>query len=372
MSCIAKLCCNMRSICCPSQPEPVPLQESPSRKLHRSIEKSDTLGCRYLLATGVPSTAVDEVTNQTPLEAAIIHHANPEIAKLLVDYGAIPSRDERLYIEKQLEELKTPPSAIKAFLTPLPDLYAPEIFYQGEFVSLPSFPGMSAAQAGFERPIVLYCIGQDTLGSHYGAIIRSSFEPWENKEYAEMAREFTVVRVLVDDKNRLVSTIDQIKELLPGLPLLHLCLNAHGSSSSLKLGKGDNGRITKDDKRLCHELVRRIHILGTLAILGCHCANGPENFVKWLSLHVDGRLVCGAPGSVLKDFRYVIDSDIPNFPIILSYFEIRSEKTNTDVTAVYFCGQLVWQGSLNDAAKEQELAEWCLAWYRGQAKRLLI
>jgi hypothetical protein len=360
----------MRSICCPSQPEPTPLQESPGRKLHRSIEKSDTIGCRYLLETRVQPTAVDEVTNETPLEAAILH-ANPEVLKLLVDHGAIPSRDDRLHIKAQLEKLKTPPSAIKAFLTPLPDLYAPEIFYEGQFVSLPSFPGMSAAQAGFERSLVLYCIGQDTLGSHYGAIIRSSFEPWENGEYAEMAREFTVVRVLVDDKNRLVSTIDQIKELLPGLPLLHLCLNAHGSSSGLTLGIGDNGRITKDDKRLFHELVRRIHILGTLAILGCHCANGPENFVKWLSLHVDGRLVCGAPGSVLKDFRYVVDSDIPNFPIILSYFEIRSDEANP-VTAVYFCGQLVWQGSLNDSAKEQELAEWCLAWSLGQAKRLLI
>jgi len=358
MSFISRLCCPFRSVSSDLDPEAEPLQavqvlestehylspnhESLELKLHNAIQKSDLLGCRFILDMRANPNAM--VQGTTPLELAV-KGADLEIAKFLIDYGATVSPSIQSNIQDRLVALQVKPKSLHEFLLRRPKLNEPQIVFNDRFVSLYSFPRRSAAQAGFTKPLALFFIGDESFGPNYGAILKA-FDPTANGKKLGMATQFTVVTTFVDDKNQLLPIIDKIRECLPGLPLLFVSLEGHGNHRTIVLGKNrEKAAITKQDVHIAEGFANRMHPLGGASFNGCGCAEGPDNLVRWFSSHLKGRLAWGFPQS-LRRAEYKICSIVPDVPLLIPFFN--KEKIETTEVDLYVEGQPIWRTTYDD------------------------
>jgi hypothetical protein len=142
------------------------------------------------------------------------------------------SKEYREVVQDFLDRNGKKMSISDDMLFPLPSNvpHVPFVFRNGTFERLCHTPWSAAT-----KPIALFVIAYDWSNQKYHAIhklLHSAFTPY----YAEIAKHFTVVRVLVDDPDQLVPITRLVKYLLPGVPLLLWSLNGHGNQSGVRLG----------------------------------------------------------------------------------------------------------------------------------------
>ena len=127
-----------------------------------------------------------------------------------------------------------------------------------------------------------------------------------------------MVRVLIDDRNKLVSNIEKVKALLPGLSLLHWSLDGHANQTMVELGGDGESCFSWQDVSIMHEIAKHVHELGTLALLGCRTAEDEKNFIRSFAKHAHGRCVIGSSDLVDGvDYRRLVT---PSGPVLVPEF----------------------------------------------------
>lgn len=180
------------------------------------------------------------------------------------------------------------------------------------------------------RPLAIFNVADEYLGPHYGGVVKN-FGELCHSQYEKIARDFTVIRILVDDPNQLVATINRIANMFPQAPILHWALDGHGDATSMEIGGGsDDAVLTIDDNNILQEIVNRVSPLGTIALWGCSCAEGERNLARQLSLF--GCIVYGSDRPVSTIEYETYDSTVPNTPFLFPHFrERRNQELNAKI-----------------------------------------
>jgi hypothetical protein len=244
--------------------------------------------CELLMEKGADISARD-IHGKTPLQIVTTVGGSLEIYRHFVDHAARFDAESLSAVSKIL---KSQPSC-EAFFIPKPKLYDIEIFFNGKFVSLSKIN-----KKLFTKPIaILNVAAYEKIGENFGAIARSflkTFDPF----YLEMAKKYTLARILVDDPNRLVTITQNVQQSFPKLPIGHWALNGHGDEGAVGIGK--NRLFTSTQTRLMQEISSYVHENGSIALWGCLNAEGDSNIVQEFSKNAK-QIVFGCPQEVLCD-----------------------------------------------------------------------
>ncbi len=194
-----------------------------------------------------------------------------------------------------------------------PKLYEIEVYGEQGFVPLSSVDKSLLTKPLFMLNMAKY----DAPGPYYGAITQyytsSQFDPI----YAKIARRFTLTRVLVDDKEKLVPTIDRIQAALPHLPFSHIAYNAHGGRGAIGLGKN---HLTHGDLPIMKEIRKYLNGSSSLSLWGCLNAAGDQNLASIFSEQVFPIPVFASPETVSSVVPNTFQLT-PTTPVFAPFFQ---------------------------------------------------
>lgn len=310
--------------------------------LHLAVSRGDAAICKLLLKKRADVNATNQ-EGLTPLQIACDTCKNPTVWRLLIDYGACVDSKSRMFITQLFHTIPD----IHYFFIQRPELNIPQIFYGRRFLSL------SEASCKFaNKPLFLLNIAaHEKMGPDYGAIGKyfndQNFTPC-SQVYQEFAKNFTVVRVLVNNVAQLVPVFDKVMKFFPKIPCLHWALNGHGDRHSI--GLGQYSIFNADHRHIMQQIAKRVgdvHNRGTISLWGCcNGKSGPQsedNIAQAFSEMSPGAIVFASPEPVTTVTIRVIPSSKTKgdfLPII--FFE--DEKFTVKA---YRNGQLIADGELN-------------------------
>ncbi len=167
------------------------------------------------------------------------------------------------------------------------------------------------------KPILLLIIADEPGGEHYGATTRH-FNDCDELCYNDRWSQFlSIARVLVDDKNRIVSVIDHVEEASHGCPVLHVIFKTHANSKVMRFGI--DSTLSIEDRSLMRKIAKRIHPMGTITLAGCKTSARHYNIAKVFSQQAYGRIVYGSPiAPPYEDSDVFLREDLP--PLYMPYF----------------------------------------------------
>jgi len=290
-----------------------------AEQLGVAIHNDDPAVCRRLIEDRADVNAKHQ-NGLTPLQLALSEN-RLQIAKVLVENAHVESLTDMQNLYKRTGGV----TKIKPFLQTRPPLYVPQVFSNDTFTSLSSMSQeqLKMMQSSI-RPLAIFNVADEHLGPDYGAVV-TDFNGSFNSQYEKIARDFTVIRVLVDDPNQLVATTDRIRNMFPQAPVLHWAMNGHGNTTFMEVGGGsDDALLTINDNNILQEISTRVSPLGTIALWGCCCALGDQNLTRQFSLY--GRVAYGSDHPVSTVEYETYDSTLPNTPLLLPRFSDKLSK----------------------------------------------
>lgn len=259
---------------------------------------------------------LDVKPNEEFMRDAVQSDSLQEI-RTFIDHGAVMDQATRSRLMARLVEQKC--AAPSLFFLQRPKMYELEVFYDRAFRPLSKINPQYLT-----KPIFLLNIADyESPGEHHGAITKY-FTGNLDHHYKKMAKRFTLVRVMVDDVNQLVSTVDRAKAALPNLPLLHWALNGHGGSTALGLSKNN---LTIADAPVMGAVGKRIDRNGTASLWGCLNGGGDNNLAQVFSKHAFPAIVFASPALVgsITPFTFQLD---PATPVFAPFFQDDYDKPN--------------------------------------------
>jgi hypothetical protein len=335
-----------------------PTDTSLNGQLSRAVRDSKPTDCRSVLEMRADVNAPD-CGQETPLKRALALN-DLLIAKILIDYGAKPTPHDEEEIDRllmrstlEIEGLTMSEDVDKAkkyfidsgrakgwkeaFMLRRPKLYSPEVFNDGQFVPISQLAGKKT-EANFTKPLAVVFIADERfLGKNYGVITRKFLES-RNGRYEDISDEYHVVRTFVDDREKLVSTIEKIKDFF-GLPILFVLFESHGYQQGIGLRGGIDGWFLDKHETVMKQVAQKLHPLATIGCSACNAARGDENFVKTFSRNAEGRIVWG-PSHIVGSVKFTVALEsATNTSIVIPLFYNR-EDDDYSVT-MFRNGQLV-------------------------------
>jgi hypothetical protein len=320
--------------------------ESLDAQLHRAASRPDRTACRYLLDMRANVNAKNE-SGKTALQIAL-SCKNLLIGKIFIDRGADVTETDKEEMGRIFSSLRMDAIThkITQYMIKRPNPYALEVLSDsGHFEPL-TLMASSSRLSSFTRPIFLVNIGDEDMYPHYGAVTKN-FENFPREE-DELEKYFTVIRVLVDDKNRLAKTIDLVQELLPGLPIAHWILNNHAHQHAMDVGI--QSTLQEEDHTIMREIAKRVHPLGTITLYGCLSAEGNDHLTQHFSKNGLGRIVYGSPICPRQvNFSIFYGKTVP-LDFVIPFFSERGEESG--VVRVYQKGKEIATGSGEDVSSK--------------------
>lgn len=262
-----------------------------------------------------------------------------DVGKLIVENSEVANTEDMQALLQRMGNVK-----IKPFRPERPAPYIPQIFHDGRFVSLFSFiQEQPHAFQELTKPLALVNMADEYLEMGPSAILKC-FGPAQQVEYEKIARTFTLVRVIVNKPNQLVSTIDRIQEMIPQLPLNYWALVGHGNASCMVLDF--NKKLTIHDTSIMQSIAGRVSPVGSLALWGCNCAETDVNITRQFSNCAEGRLVCGSACPVAEIAHETFYTGVTQTPVLIPYFKANPELQAH--TRIYQCNEELLLGNNRD------------------------
>ncbi len=256
----------------------------------------------YLLDLGVKP-------NEEVMRDAVKSNTLQKI-RTLIDHGGVMNEETQHHLMARLVDQKCTDPHL--FFLRRPKMYEPEVYHNHDFQPLSRIDPQNLT-----KPILLLNIADyEYPGANHG-VITEYFTRLYDREYEKMAKRFTLVRVMVGDVNKLVSTVDLVKAALPNLPLLHWALNGHGGGAALGFSKG---HLTIDDTSVMVEIGKRIGKNGTCSIWGCLNGDGPNNLAQVFSQYAFPAIVFASPTLVSCIVPYTFQLN-PTTPVFAPFFQ---------------------------------------------------
>lgn len=299
---------------------PVSLERTWNENLRGALLTRDVTAYNYAIEMGADVNAPRE-DGKTPLQIAIAANNLPA-CKFLLDRGAKPTAEDKMRLERALIKKGVQTHEIYNFFLERPTLHTPQVLMpNGTFVNIASLP-VSTRLALFTKPIALFLIQNEGINQYYGGVSKEFDEHAIFSFYERIAPDFTVIRILMNDRDRIVPLMDQIKDFFPGLPLLNMTIHGHGNPNCVELGP--NSFLTTEDTAILEHAGLRLDPNATVDVSGCECANGPNNLIQRMSYCMK-RIVMGSPqpvGGTIAEIRY----PQPNLPTLVSFHSPDMEK----------------------------------------------
>lgn len=285
----------------------------------------------------------------TPLQIAF-HLQRWATSRLLIDYGVLPDQNPKNIssFRRLLEKSQgVTPLVSKMFTQPRQIPFVPMVFLNGEFqkllpISLPE-----------TKPIALFNVSDNWLDKGSTFTVRPFLKSF-NRFYAEIAKHFTVVRVLVGRPDQLVPAIDHVMEMLPGVPLAVWSFTAHSNQHAMEVGKRlllttadvkaaieerkklpleeplsvgqtkiapTSVCLTSADAPVMQEISKRIVLEGAIVLNGCFTGAGGDSCIaRFFSSNAYGRIVYGSPHASYDLIPKVFYSSRSHIPQFLPFF----------------------------------------------------
>jgi ankyrin repeat protein len=257
----------------------------------------------YLLDLGVKP-------NKEAMRDAVKSDNDLQNIRTLIDHGGVMDEETQRHLMARLVDQKCTDPHL--FFLKRPKMYELEVYHNHDFQPLSKIDPQYLT-----KPILLLNIADyEYPGVNHGAIT-PYFTRLYDREYEKMAKRFTLVRVMVGDVNKLVSTVDQVKAALPNLPLLHWALNGHGGGAALGFSKN---RLTRGDTSVMTEIGKRIGKNGTCSIWGCLNGDGPNNLAQVFSQYAAPAIVFASPTLVSSIVPYTFQLN-PTTPVFAPFFQ---------------------------------------------------
>jgi len=298
----------------------------PEDTLRTAIREDDRDLTHYLIERGA--------VLDTEMSTTAVEKNNLELVRHLIDGGAPLEEKTRKKLTGLLLDQECTLESTSLFLdVRRPKLCTLEV-YQGE-----NFAPISKINRQFlSKPIFLLNIADyDIPGPNYGAITQY-FTPTFHDIYDKIIKHFTLVRVIIDHPNKLVSTIDQVKAAIPNLPLLHWALNGHGNPVAIGFSKA---WLTKEDTSIMQEIGKRIDVSGTISIWGCNNGDKEQNIAKVFSRHVFPTIVFASPEMVTRVTPNI--RKLPSkIPVFFPFF--RNDPGQQEFLNAYINGEEIANG----------------------------
>jgi hypothetical protein len=261
-----------------------------------------------------------------------------DIARHLVDAGASPDEETLNAIKEYfLAKEANKKMHVRDFFLRRPKCCALEVFENGRFRPL-----SANSDLVFIKPVALINIAAyEQIGPNYG-IIANYLRSSRISMYKKMAQEFTVVRVLVDNPNQLVSVVLKVRNALPTLPILYWGLAGHGNGRAV--GLGDGLRFQSTDTLIMQMLSELVHPEGIFALWGCENAKGDSNIVEEFSKNAPKQIVHGSTEDVYDCIPICIRSKTCKTPLLLTTFTDSNESESNRRLRAYKGGKEVVDG----------------------------
>ncbi len=305
---------------------PVSLERTWNENLQGAVCTRDVTAYNYAIEMGADVNAPGE-DGKTPLQTAIAANNLPA-CKFLLDRGAKPTEQDKMKLERALLKKGVLKYEMYYFFQQRPTLHTPQVLMpDGNFVNVASMPESSRIKL-FTKPIALFLIENEGINEYFGAVTKEFDEHAIFSFYERISSDFTVIRVLMNDRHRIVPLMDQIKDSFPGLPILHLTFHGHGNPNCVELGP--NSFLTAEDTAILVPAGLRLHPGVTVNVSGCECANGQGNLIQRISQHMKC-VVMGSStpvGGSIAEIRYAQ----PNLPTLVP-FHSRDMENNFHVHA---------------------------------------
>jgi len=251
--------------------------------------------------------------------------------RTLIDHGGVMDPETKLRLMARLVDKKC--ACPHLFFLQRPKMYALEVFYDHAFQPLSKI-----APQYLTKPILLLNIADyEAAGPYHGAITQYFTSSFDHK-YEKMAKRFTLVRVMVDDANKLVSTMDRVRAALPKLPLLHWALNGHGGPQAIGLSKN---HLTTDTGSVMGEIGKRIDQHGTASLWGCLNGEDDKNLAEIFSKYTFPAIVFASPSLVSSIAPYTFQLT-PTTPVFAPFFQ--DDYGKPEPSRAYRDGELVADG----------------------------
>jgi len=266
--------------------------------IKHGVDKSNLLAMASdIESVGMICRLLDKKISPIALDAALKISIKKErfmAARMLIDAGARPAIEEKHEIERVMLSNGANALSAECFFLRRPRPYTLEVLRQDHFELL-----SDQNCTTFQKPLALLNMAAyEDVKPTYGAIAKYFRNEWL-PAYKEIAKNFTVVRVVVDDPHELGSVIDKVRHFLPTLPILYWALAGHGNETTLELGKGLLLKST--DILIMKEISQRIDLSAIIALWGCLNAAGVGNLVEQFSKNVP-QIVMGSP-NLVRDWK---------------------------------------------------------------------
>lgn len=254
-----------------------------------------------------------------------------ELVRLLIESGGVMDQATRHKLTERLIDVKC--VNISLFLeAQRQKVGVLEVYGKNGFESVSNRSALPT------KPLFILNIAKyDAPGPNYGAITQY-YTPALQDVYGKIAKHFTLVRVLVDDPDKLVSTIDRAQAAFPGLPICHWALNGHGGSSAIGLGERN---FTAVDAPIMKEIGKRMDRHGTLSLWGCSNGESEKNLASVFSENAPQIPVFATPGSVSRVIPNTFKLK-PNVAVFAPFF--RDNYGDPELMRAYRNGEEIANG----------------------------
>lgn len=294
--------------------------QSLNTQLHKAVYASDAALCRSLIEMRADVNAKDQ-NGRTPLQFALNLIGHLPVSKTLIDLGAEVTEADKVKIG---EALKTECSSrgINRFLIRRPPPNVPQVMVPSSVSSDPyiSLTALVGKTHTMTKPILLIFLADEKLSINYGAVTKS-FQRCELLPYGPDAQFFSIMKVFVQNKDRMVDVMDHLREACPGCPILHVVIDAHACDSSMYIG--NKSIFSFEDRPLMRQIATRVHPLGTITLAGCNTSNQYQYYCisRVFSEQAYGRIVYGSPiASLNEDWAVFPDLSEGLPPLYVPYF----------------------------------------------------
>lgn len=314
--------------------------------LQGAVRTKDISACCYAIEMGADVNATGE-DGRTPLQTATTMK-NLSACKILLDRGAAFTEQDQNNIESALHKKGVQEYETHRFFIQRPAFHVPQVMMpDGTFVNVVSLQeSMRATQ--FTKPIAVFFIQNKEVNEYYGGVTQEFDTHAVSTFYQRIEPTFTVIRVLMNNQNRIIPLLDQIQECFPGLPISYFDLCGHGNSKTIQIGL--QSYLTTKNVTIFEQIDLRLDPKAPVCVRGCECAKGPNNLVQRISCH-SKHVILGSHEDVRSARANIIYPE-PNFPALVLFHT--SDMENFYVRA-YQNGARIADGGYKDKSIHKKI-----------------